>query len=153
MGIILTHSYQTMVVLAIVIVLCDNQKEKRSGLWLSSQVLHVLKIISSHWLKITDLADQFFFLGSLGSSTSPMKLVLFSCIVFNFTTCCQEHYTIFHSPPLFARVTFSFLLAPSPFYIVSFAGIDTYKENLWINNNHDFKNAISLMVLLRDNFK
>ena len=51
-GIIFTHSLQAAsVVLAVVIVLFDNPREKRSAPWLSSQVLHAWNALAAHQLK------------------------------------------------------------------------------------------------------
>ena len=52
-GIILIHSHRTaIVVLAVVIFVFDDLREKRHCPWLNIQVLHVLKILAAHWLKI-----------------------------------------------------------------------------------------------------
>ena len=45
MGIILVHSYQMAITLAVVIFLFDNLSEKGSVPWLNSQGLHVLKTL------------------------------------------------------------------------------------------------------------
>ena len=54
------HSHQmVIVVLAVVIYLFDNLREKRS-VPLTSQVSHVLKILVAHQLKIPDLNYEHF---------------------------------------------------------------------------------------------